>query len=48
MTAGRYVRCGAAIVDIAERSQRGHWVRDTAAAALPPIAARLIAGARRA
>lgn len=57
MIADEAATAGAAIVDVnpndnpfaglAERLQRGHCVRDTAAAALPPIAARLIAGTRR-
>lgn len=50
------VEAGAAVVDVnphdgpfaglARALRRGYWVRDTAAAALPPIAARLIAAAR--
>lgn len=51
-------RAGAAVIDVnpdddpfaelARALRRGRWVRDTAAAALPPIAARLIASARSA
>ncbi len=51
-------QAGAAIIDVnpdddpfaelARALRRGRWVRDSAAAALPPIAARLIASARSA